>query len=111
MNEPIKGNKKIISEEKWPESPYSDVYLIDTGNLASAQTEDIKDVYDMLADALFEDFSTAEFANKKRSISVNQNQYKTSPYSSRRRSLHSPVGTLRSFRFKPGPRPGWACRS
>ena len=81
----IKGwnEHEIISEEKWPESPYSDVYLIDTGNLASAQTEDIKDVYDMLADALFEDFSTAEFANKKRSISVNQNQYKTSPYSSR----------------------------
>lgn len=66
-----------------PESPYSDVYLIDTGNLAAAQTENIKDVYDMLADALFEDFSTAEFANNKRSISVNQNQYKISPYLSR----------------------------
>jgi len=65
------------------ETPYSDVYLVDTGNLAAAQTEDIKDLYDMVADALFEDFSTAEFANKKRSISVNQNQHKTSPYSSR----------------------------
>lgn len=63
-----------------PEAPYSDVYLVDTGNVASAQTEDIKDVYDMVADALFEDFSTAEFANRKRSISVNQNQHKTSPY-------------------------------
>jgi len=66
-----------------PERPYSDVYLIDTGNLAAAQTENIGDLYDMLADALFEDFSTAEFANKKRSISVNQNQHKTSPYFSR----------------------------
>ncbi len=66
-----------------PESPYSDVYLLDTANLASAQTSDIKDLYDMVADALFEDFSTAEFANRKRSISVNQNQHKVSPYSSR----------------------------
>jgi len=66
-----------------PETPYSDVYLIDTSNLAAAQTEDIKDIYDMVADALFEDFSTAEFANKKRSISVNQNQYKITPYRSR----------------------------
>lgn len=66
-----------------PDAPYSDVYLVDTGNLAAAQTEDVKDIYDMVADALFEDFSTAEFANKKRSISVNQNQHKTSPYLSR----------------------------
>lgn len=66
-----------------PDTPYSDVYLVDTGNVAAAQTEDIKDLFDMVADALFEDFSTAEFANMKRSISVNQNQHKTSPYLSR----------------------------
>lgn len=63
-----------------PNSPYSDVYLVDTANLAGAKTADIKDLYDMIADALFEDFSTAEFANKKRSISVNQNQHKIVPY-------------------------------
>lgn len=63
-----------------PISPYSDVYLMDTANLAGAKTADITDLYDMIADALFEDFSTAEFANKKRSISVNQNQYKIVPY-------------------------------
>ncbi len=61
-------------------SPYSDVYLVDTANLAGAKTSDIKDLYDMIADSLFEDFSTAEFANRKRSISVNQNQYKIVPY-------------------------------
>ena len=66
-----------------PETPYSNVYLADTANLAGAQTSNIKDLYDMLADALFEDFSTAEFANKKRSISVNQNQHKIQPYLSR----------------------------
>ena len=65
-----------------PEKPYSDVYLIDTANVAAAQTENITDIYDMVADALFEDFSTAEFANKKRSISVNQQHHKISPYAS-----------------------------
>jgi hypothetical protein len=74
------------SDEKireMPETPYSDVYFIDTGNLAGAKTEQIDDIYDMVADSLFEDFSTAEFANKKRSISVNQNQHKIIPYASR----------------------------
>ena len=78
----IKGWDKNEIIRDMPEKPYSDVYLVDTRNLAGAQTEDIKNVYDMLADALFEDFSTAEFANKKRSISVNKSQHKTSPYSS-----------------------------
>jgi hypothetical protein len=68
---------------KLPNSPYSDVYLVDTANLAGAKTGDIKDVYDMIADSLFEDFSTAEFANRKRSISVNQNLYKAVPYEMR----------------------------
>ncbi len=63
-----------------PLSPYSDVYLVDTENVASAKTGNITDIYDMLADILFEDFSTADFANKKRSISVNQNQHKIVPY-------------------------------
>jgi hypothetical protein len=66
-----------------PETPYNNVYLVDTANLAAAQTEDIKVLYEMVADAMFEDFSTATFANKKRSISVNQNQHKISPYVAR----------------------------
>lgn len=66
-----------------PDTPYSEVYLIDTGNVAGANTEHIDDIYEMTADALFEDFSTADFANKKRSISVNQKQHKAVPYSSR----------------------------
>ncbi len=66
-----------------PDTPYNEIYLIDTGNVAGANTEYIDDLYDMTADALFEDFSTADFANKKRSISVNQKQHKIVPYSSR----------------------------
>lgn len=78
----IKGWDENEIIRNMPEKPYSDVYLVDTKNLAGAQTEDIKDVYDMVADALFEDFSTKEFANRKRSISVNKSQHKISPYSS-----------------------------
>lgn len=65
------------------EDPYKDIYLIDTANLANSQTEDIKDIYSMVADGLFEDFSTKDFANRKRSISANQNQYKANPYNAR----------------------------
>lgn len=79
----IKGWSESEIIRDMPENPYNDVYLVDTANLASAQTEDIKDIYDMIADALFEDFSTADFANRKRSISVNQNQHKTVPYQAR----------------------------
>lgn len=63
-----------------PNSPYSDVYLIDTTNLAGAKTGEVTDLYDMVADTLFEDYSTSVFANRKRSVSVNQNQYKIIPY-------------------------------
>ncbi len=75
-------------------SPYSDVYLVDTANLAGAKTSDIKDIYDMIADSLFEDFSTAEFANRKRSISVNQNQYKIVPY-----EMPLPIDTYGDMKF------------
>ena len=66
-----------------PEIPYNNAYLVDTTNLAASQTGEVKDLYEMVADALFEDFSTATFANKKRSISVNQNQHKINPYAAR----------------------------
>ncbi len=63
-----------------PNSPYGDVYIIDTTNLAGAKTGQITDLYDMVADTLFEDYSTSAFANRKRSVSVNQNQYKIVPF-------------------------------
>ena len=61
--------------------PYDEVFLIDAGNMAQQHTLDIKDVYDMVADTLFEDFASADFARKKRSIAVNQRQHKISPFS------------------------------
>ena len=65
--------------EKWneneiirdmPEKPYSDVYLIDTANVAGESTENITDIYDMVADALFDDFSIVGLANYRSRVAV-----------------------------------------
>ncbi|MDQ1922997.1 tubulin-like doman-containing protein [Massilia pseudoviolaceinigra] len=64
-------------------APFDDVYFIDTANLASKATGDIKDLYQMVADTLFEDFASADFANRKRSIAVNQQQHKLGPFNPR----------------------------
>ena len=64
-------------------APYDDVYVVDTANLANKATLDVKDVYQMMADSLFEDFASADFANRKRSVAVNQQQHKLGPYNPR----------------------------
>ncbi len=64
-------------------APFDDVYFVDTANLANKATSDIKDVYQMVADTLFEDFASADFANRKRSIAVNQQQHKLGPFNPR----------------------------
>ncbi|MEW6418077.1 MAG: tubulin-like doman-containing protein [Nitrospirota bacterium] len=61
-------------------TPYTDVYLIETANMGRHALEDVKEVYEMVADALFEDFLNADFADKKRSIAVNQQKHKSLPY-------------------------------
>ncbi|MBQ5963660.1 tubulin-like doman-containing protein [Massilia sp. ZL223] len=61
-------------------TPFDDVYFVDTANLANKATLDVKDVYQMVADTLFEDFASADFANRKRSVAVNQQQHKLGPY-------------------------------
>ncbi|MYM89796.1 DUF4339 domain-containing protein [Rugamonas sp. FT82W] len=76
------GNKGYVGrwdaydQPELPREPYNEVYLIDSGNLATQRTEDIKDVYHMVADALFEDFASGDFARRKRSVAVNQAQHK-----------------------------------
>ncbi|GAB7527664.1 hypothetical protein PS3A_00690 [Pseudomonas sp. 3A(2025)] len=60
--------------------PYDDVYIIDNSNIAQAKTSDQEDIYEMLSDVLFTDFTSQDFANKKRSIAVNQNQHKIRSY-------------------------------
>jgi len=64
-------------------TPFDDVYFVDTANLANKATMDVKDVYQMVADTLFEDFASADFANRKRSVAVNQQQHKLGPYNPR----------------------------
>jgi hypothetical protein len=64
-------------------APFEDVYFVDTANLANKATDDVKDVYQMVADTLFEDFASADFANRKRSIAVNQQQHKLGPFNLR----------------------------
>ncbi|MCO8161521.1 GYF domain-containing protein [Pseudomonas sp. 21LCFQ010] len=63
--------------------PYDDVYIIDNTNIAQAKTSDQEDIYEMLSDVLFTDFTSQDFANKKRSIAVNQNQHKIRSYTVR----------------------------
>jgi hypothetical protein len=61
-------------------TPYTDVYIVETANMGRHALEDVKEVYEMVADALFEDFANADFAAKKRSIAVNQQKHKGLPY-------------------------------
>jgi hypothetical protein len=76
------GNKGYVG--RWdpydhpelPREPYNEVYLIDSGNVAQQHTKDIGDIYQMVADALFEDFASGDFARRKRSVAVNQAQHK-----------------------------------
>jgi Tubulin like/GYF domain 2 len=76
------GNKGYVGrwdtydQPELPREPYNEVYLIDSGNLAQQHTKDIQDVYHMVADALFEDFASGDFARRKRSVAVNQAQHK-----------------------------------
>lgn len=85
----MRGDFRFV--EGWHESdprklsarPYDEVYLIDSGNTAGQHTGDQKDVYEMVADALFEDFGSEDFATRKRSTAVNQSQFKVLPYEPR----------------------------
>ena len=76
------GNKGYVGrwdaydQPQLPREPYSEVYLIDSGNVAQQHTKDRQDVYHMVADALFEDFASGDFARRKRSVAVNQAQHK-----------------------------------
>ncbi|GIZ51114.1 tubulin-like doman-containing protein [Noviherbaspirillum aridicola] len=69
-----------IDSLKGKGTPFDDVYFVDTSNVGSKTTEDVRDVYEMVADSLFSDFASADFANKKRSVAVNQQQHKLGPF-------------------------------
>lgn len=60
--------------------PYSEIYLVDSGNLAQQHTQNVNDVYQMVAESLFEDFASGDFSRRKRSAAVNQAQFKNLPH-------------------------------
>lgn len=60
--------------------PFDDVYIVDNTNLAMAKTSEQGDIYEMLSDVFFTDFTSQDFANRKRSVAVNQNQHKIRAY-------------------------------
>ncbi|MET1114209.1 MAG: tubulin-like doman-containing protein [Comamonas sp.] len=78
----MRGNRAFVG--RWDphdrpaldREPYKEVFLIDSGNLAQQHTKDLKDVYHLVADSLFEDFASGDFARRKRSVAVNQAQHK-----------------------------------
>ena len=67
-------------EKPLASKPYKEVYLFDTQNINRDSTGRVDDLYDMMADILFEDFGSSDFARQKRSVSVNQEQHKLSMF-------------------------------
>lgn len=61
---------------------YDDVYLIDGENYKNLSLSDMsnRDIYKMIADTIFQDFSNSDFANYKRGVRVNLVQYKQRLY-------------------------------
>ncbi|MFI4985852.1 MAG: tubulin-like doman-containing protein [Alphaproteobacteria bacterium] len=60
--------------------PYKDVYLIDSANLLRERTNNKDELFAMIASILFEDFGSSEFAQHKRSVATNNQNFKAHPY-------------------------------
>ncbi|MFZ4591827.1 MAG: tubulin-like doman-containing protein [Ignavibacteria bacterium] len=63
---------------KFQPGVYDDVYLIDGENCKNLSLSEMsnRDIYKMIADTIFQDFSNSDFANYKRGVRVNLVQYK-----------------------------------
>lgn len=63
---------------KFQPGVYDDTYIIDGENSKNLSLSDQnnRDIYKMLADTIFQDFSNSDFANYKRGVRVNLVQYK-----------------------------------
>jgi len=78
----VKGWSAFESEyPDLPRTPYDDVFLLDTGNLALRKKEEVTDLFDMVADTLFEDFIPSDFSMRKNAIRVCHAQYKFDSFS------------------------------
>ena len=69
---------KKNEHNKFQPGVYDDVYLIDGENCKNLSLSEMsnKDIYKMIADTIFQDFSNSDFANYKRGVRVNLVQYK-----------------------------------
>lgn len=82
----MRGNQYVkrwtYHQEEVPSDikPFNEVYLLDTTNLARKFTNDVKDIYDMVADVFFEDFRNSEFPSRKRAVVVCKTHFKIFPY-------------------------------
>ena len=76
----VRNGEEMSRSQFWPGVPFNSIYFVDTANLAGAGTGDVKELYEMVADILAEDFSAAAFAAEKRSVESNKKQHKLYPY-------------------------------
>lgn len=78
----LKNTYEVAWKKNFPHTfqpgVYDDVYMIDGENTKNLSLSDIsnKDIYKMLSDTIFQDFSNSDFANYKRGVRVNLVQYK-----------------------------------
>lgn len=63
-----------------PQTPFDDIFLFDAGNIAHKRAK-ASDLFDMVAETLFEDIRPSEFSSRKRRISTNMMQWKIYPFS------------------------------
>jgi hypothetical protein len=82
LKNPYNVSWKKNEPHKFQPGVYDDVYLIDGENCKnlSLSEQSNRDIYKMIADTIFQDFSNSDFANYKRGVRVNLVQYKQRLY-------------------------------
>ncbi len=82
LKNPFSVSWKKSEHNKFQPGVYDDVYLIDGENCKNLSLSEMsnRDIYKMIADTIFQDFSNSDFANYKRGVRVNLVQYKQRLY-------------------------------
>lgn len=82
LKNPFSVSWKKNEHNKFQPGVYDDVYLIDGENCKNLSLSEMsnRDIYKMIADTIFQDFSNSDFANYKRGVRVNLVQYKQRLY-------------------------------
>ncbi|MFA5012687.1 MAG: tubulin-like doman-containing protein [Ignavibacteria bacterium] len=78
LKNPFNISWKKNEPHKFQPGVYDDVYLIDGENCKNLSLSEMsnRDIYKMISDTIFQDFSNSDFANYKRGVRVNLVQYK-----------------------------------